>query len=85
MAKITARFRERALLVPQYVVDKEMKKARYHEALRSDIREFVIRSNCKTLEDKIAHAREREIHLEHISKRKPKEVQVAADSGKNRM
>ena len=27
VAEITAKFRERALLVPQYVVDEEMKKA----------------------------------------------------------
>ena len=36
--EITAKFRERALLVLQYVADEEMKKARYHEMLRSDIR-----------------------------------------------
>ena len=29
--EITAMFRERALLIPQYVVDEKMKKARYHE------------------------------------------------------
>ena len=41
-----------------------MKKARYHEMLRSNIRQFVRRSSCKMLEDMIAQAREREIDLE---------------------
>ena len=74
VADISAKFRERALLVPQYVVDEEMKKARYHEVLRDDIREFVNRSSCKTLEDMIFRAREREIDLEQIRKRKPDAV-----------
>lgn len=47
MAEITAKFRERALLVPQYVADEEMKKARYHEMLRDDIRQFVSRSTME--------------------------------------
>nr|KAJ0224671.1 hypothetical protein LSAT_V11C100043830 [Lactuca sativa] len=84
VAEITAKFGERALLVPQYVADEEMKKARYHEMLRDDIRQFVSRSSCKTLEDMIARAREREIDLEQIRTRKPDEVQVAtaaADAG----
>ena len=38
VAEITTKFRERALFVPQYAADEEMKKARYHEMLRSDIR-----------------------------------------------
>ena len=48
-----------------------MKKARYHEMLRSDIWQFVSRSNCKTFEDMIARARQREIDLEMERKRKP--------------
>ena len=48
-----------------------MKKARYHKMLRSDIRRFVCRSSCKTLEDMIARAREIEIDLEMERKRKP--------------
>ena len=71
VAEFTAKFRERAICVPQYVMDEEMKKAGDHEMMRSDIREFVSRSTCKTLEDMIARAREREIDLEHIRKRKP--------------
>ena len=38
VAEITAMFKERALLAPQYVADEEMKKAWYHEMMRSDIR-----------------------------------------------
>ena len=33
VAEITSKFRERALLVPQYAADEKMKKARYHEML----------------------------------------------------
>ena len=73
-------FRERALLFPQYVADEEMKKARYHEMLRSDIRQFMIQSSCKTLEDMLARAREREIDLEMEKKRNPDEVQVSRGS-----
>ncbi|CAH1431387.1 unnamed protein product [Lactuca virosa] len=71
VAKITTKFRERALLATQYAEDEEMKKARYHDMLRSDIRQFVSRSSCKTLDDMIARAREREIDLEMERKRKP--------------
>ena len=60
VAEITAKFRERSLLVPQYVADEAMKKARYHELLRSDIKQFVSRSSWKTLEDMITRARERD-------------------------
>ena len=35
--EITAKFRERTLLVPQYVADKEMKNVRYDDMLRDDI------------------------------------------------
>ena len=82
MAEITAKFRERTLLFPQYVADEEMMKSRYHETLRSDISEFVSRYSCKMLEDMIARAREREIDLEHLRKRKSEEIQVSAGSGK---
>ena len=57
VAEITTIFRKRALLVPQYVADDEMKKARYHEMFTSNIREFVSQSSCKTLEDMITRAR----------------------------
>ncbi|XP_052625749.1 uncharacterized protein LOC128132809 [Lactuca sativa] len=71
-----------ALLVPKYVVDEEMKKSRYHEMLRSDIRKFVSRSSCKMLENMIAQAKKREIDLDTERKRKPDEVQTFAGSGK---
>lgn len=48
-----------------------MKKARYREMMRSDTRQFMSRSICKTLEDMIARAREMEINLEMERKRKP--------------
>ena len=37
VAEITAMFRERFLLVPQYVANEEMKKSWYHKMLRSNI------------------------------------------------
>ena len=48
-----------------------MKKARYHEMLRSDVQQFVSRSSCRTLEDTISRARERDIDLEMEKKKKP--------------
>ena len=54
VVEITAMFRDRVLLVPQYVADEEMKKSRYHKMLRSDIRKFVSRSICNTLDDMMA-------------------------------
>ncbi|XP_052621163.1 uncharacterized protein LOC128127020 [Lactuca sativa] len=64
------------------MVDKEIKKDRYHEMLRSDIQQFVSRSSCMTLEDMIARAKEREIDLEMERKRKSDEVQTSGDSSK---
>ena len=61
VAEITAKFKERALLVPQYTADKDMKKTKYHDTMRDDIREFVSMSSCKTLVDMIYRARESEI------------------------
>lgn len=51
-------------LVPQYVVDEEMKNKRYHDMLRDGIMEFVSMLGCGNLEDKIARAWEHEIELE---------------------
>ena len=56
MAKITSKFRERALFVLQYVAGEEMKKVGYHDMLMDDIREFVSILGCKTLNDMIARA-----------------------------
>lgn len=68
--EITAKFRQRALLVPQYVADEEMKKTQNHHMLSVYIRDFVSYSTCQTLKDMISKAREQEINLEHIIKRK---------------
>ena len=78
MEEITAKFRESALLAPQYVTDEEMKKVRYHDMFRDDIMEFVSLSGCETLKDMIARAQEREIDLEHLGKRKPEETRFSA-------
>ena len=59
VAEITTMFHVTILLVLQYVADENMKNARYHEILRSDIRLFVSQSSCRTLKDMIARARER--------------------------
>lgn len=64
MVEITTRFREKAMLVPQYVVDEEMKKTRYHDMLRAYIREFVSIYSCQILEQMINRACEQEIELE---------------------
>lgn len=56
MVEITSKFRERAFLVPQYVVDEEMNKMRYHDMLGDDIREFVSMTSYKTMEDMISRA-----------------------------
>ena len=63
VTEITSMFREKPLIVLQYVADEEMNKARYHEMLQSNIRQFVCRSSCKTLEDMIKRAQERELTL----------------------
>lgn len=82
MVEITANFRKRDLLVPQYVVDKEMKKTRYHDMLRDSIQEFVILSSFKSLEDMAARSQECEIELEHRSMQKPVSVKITVGSAK---
>lgn len=52
------------------MVDEEIKKAWYHDTLRNVIRELLSMPSCKTLEDMIARAHEREIDLETARKRK---------------
>lgn len=61
MEEITAKFRQRALLVLQYMADEEMKKTRYHDMIHDDIRDFISIFACRTLEDMISRDREREI------------------------
>ena len=76
VAEITIKFRENALLVSQYATNEEMKKTKYHDMLRDGIRDFVSFSTCWTLGDMLARGRDREINLEHLWKRKPKQVQT---------
>ena len=66
VVKVTTKFRERPLLVPQYAGDEEMKKTRYHDMLRADIRKYVSYLAHWTLDDMIARARDKEIDIEHI-------------------
>ena len=68
VAKITSKFREWDLLVPQYATDKEMKKTRYDDMLKPEIKEFVSYLACLTLDNMIARACERKIDMEHIRK-----------------
>ena len=51
VVEITTKFREKALLVPQYVGDEEMRKTRYHDMLRADIQKHVSYSAYRTLDD----------------------------------
>ena len=57
VAEISIMLRGRAILVPKFVVDEEMKMAIYHDMLKSDIRKFVCISNCRTSEDMVVRAR----------------------------
>ncbi|XP_052620076.1 uncharacterized protein LOC128126364 [Lactuca sativa] len=82
VAEITAKFWERALFVPQYAGDEDMRRTRYHDMLRADIREHVSFSACPTWDSMIARTREKEIDLEHIRKRKAEEGQSGGASGK---
>ena len=59
--EITAKFRERELLVPQYDADEEMRKTRYYDMLRDNIRDFMSFLGCKTLKDMIEKAHKQEI------------------------
>lgn len=82
MAKIIVMFRERDSLAPQYVADEEKKKMRYHDIFRDDIREFVRIMGCRTLEDMIDRAWERDIKLELWTKCNPTQVQRVEDPAK---
>ena len=63
-----------APLVLLYVADDEIKKTKYHDVLRDDIRDFVSISGCKNLNDMIERARDLDIELETWSNRKPEHV-----------
>lgn len=74
MVEITDKFRERSLLVPQYIADEEVKKKRCHEMLWDNIWEFVSLKICKTLDYMITKAREQEIELQCRIKCVPNQV-----------
>ena len=57
------------------VADEALKKARYHENLRSDIQQFFSRSSCKTLDNMISRAREKDMDLEMERKMKSDQFQ----------
>lgn len=76
MEDITAKFRERDLLIPQYAANEAMRKTRYHDMLRPNIQEFISFSNCSKLDNMISRAQEQEIDLEHICKRKAEHGQT---------
>ena len=59
-----------------------MKKTRYHDMLRDDINDFMSFSGCKTLNDMIARAQEREIELELRMKRKPEQLHTIVGQDK---
>ena len=62
--------------MPQYARDEDMRRTHYHDMLRADIWEHDSFSACPTMDSMISRAREREIDLEHIRKRKAEEGQV---------
>lgn len=47
MAEITTKLRDRALLVQ---VDEEIRRKRYHDMLRANIKEFISVLSCQKLE-----------------------------------
>ena len=77
MEEITTKFRERALLIPQYATDEDMRRKHYHSMLRDDIQEFVSFTGCKTLNEMVEKACEREMELDSRTKRKPEQAQAA--------
>lgn len=51
------------------MANKEIRKTRNNDILRSEIREFISFSSCPTSDDLISRVRERDIDLKHIWKR----------------
>lgn len=52
------------------MVNEDMKKAKYHDMLKDEIREIVSMSSYRNLEDIIMTTRERKIDLKIVRKRK---------------
>ena len=82
VAEITAKFRERALLIPQYETDENMRRTRYHSMLRDDIREFVSFTGCKTLNEMAETACEREMELDSHTRRKAEQTPIVVGQAK---
>ena len=51
--------------------------------LRDDIREFMSFTGCKTLNEMVEKAREREMELDFYGKQKPEQVQTIVGQAKN--
>ena len=77
VAEITAKFQERALLIPQYAADEDLRRTLYYSMLREEIREFVSFTECKTLNEMVEKAHEKELELDSRTKQKTKQVQAA--------
>lgn len=60
-----------------------MRKTHYHDTLRANIQKHVSYSACPTLDNMIARAREKEIDLEHLRKRKAGEGRLLGFRGRN--
>ena len=59
-----------------------MCRTRYHSNLRDDIRVFVSFIGCKTLNEMVEKAREREMELDFRTKRKSEQAQAAVGQAK---
>ena len=70
VTEITKRFMEMVQFVPQYAASESLKKNRYHDMLRTDIREFVNNAQFTTLAGVIEAARSRELELETQAKKR---------------
>jgi len=64
MMEITKKFMEMVQFVPQYAASESLKKNRYHDMLRTNIREFVNNAQFNTLAGVIEATRSRELELE---------------------
>ena len=70
VTEITQKFMEMVQFVPQYAASESLKKNRYHDMLRTNIREFVNNAQFTTLAGVIEAARSRELELETQARKK---------------
>ncbi|KAJ9544994.1 hypothetical protein OSB04_024701 [Centaurea solstitialis] len=73
--EITDQFMEKSLFCSDYVSTEEMKMFRYRGVLKTEIREFVATSMCKTFDAMVEVARARELYLEEHRQGKRKAEQ----------